>query len=450
LRVSVLPTVHGENVVARILSSDQSFASFDSLGIPKEVERRFRRVLSGSSRVILVTGPTGSGKTSTLYAGLLHLNDGKNNIITIEDPIEYRIQGINQIQVNPKTGMTFAETLRSVLRQDPDVVMVGEIRDKETASIAMQVAQTGHLVLSTLHTNTAPAAITRLRDLGVASYLIASSVGSVVAQRLVRRLCECAVPVSGEIGKRCGELQIESAQLKMACGCDKCGNTGYKGRVGIFSFFEVSEEIAEAIRQEKSEVEIANLARAFGYLTLEESGLDLVKQGVTTIDELERVLGSLESYAKNSAQTAGTRPTKEPTLHAAAAKRPGPMQKRKILLVEDEENTRTVLALLLQREHFEVIEAENGLEALDRVYEHGPELIVCDLMMPKMSGVEMLRKLRADDRTRDIPVLILTAADDEKNELSLIGGGADDFMSKTTDSKIMVARVHRLLGRAKA
>ncbi|MBN8548992.1 MAG: Flp pilus assembly complex ATPase component TadA [Deltaproteobacteria bacterium] len=447
LRVSVLPTVHGENVVARILSSDLTLSSFSSLGVPADVEKHLLRNLSGSSKVILVTGPTGSGKTSTLYAGLLHLHDGKNNIITIEDPIEYRIQGVNQIQVNPKIGMTFAETLRSVLRQDPDVVMVGEIRDKETASTAMQVAQTGHLVLSTLHTNSAPAAITRLRDLGIPSYLIASSVGSVVAQRLVRRLCDCCVPAEGPVLERCKELGLPTDQVKQAKGCDQCAHSGFKGRVGIFSFLDFSEPIIEAIRQDASEAEIARLARESGYRTLEESGLAFVQQGVTSIDELERTLGviDLESMKRNGAAIVSRAHVSGPVEPQRSS---GPLGKRKILLVEDEENTRTVLSMLFQREHFEVIEATNGVEGLDCVYQYGPELIVCDLMMPKMNGLEMVQKLKNDSRTREIPVIVLTAADDEKNELSLIGGGADDFVSKTTDSKIMMARVHRLLGRA--
>jgi type II secretory ATPase GspE/PulE/Tfp pilus assembly ATPase PilB-like protein len=187
LRISTVPAAHGENIVARILTSEVSHVSFEQLGMAADIEAQLKQALASSSRVVLVTGPTGSGKTSTLYSSLLHLLDGTCNIITIEDPIEYRLAGLTQIQVNSKIGMNFAESLRAVLRQDPDVVMVGEIRDTETASVAMQVAQTGHLVLSTLHTNTAAAAVTRLRDLGVAPYLIASSLGAVLAQRLVRK-----------------------------------------------------------------------------------------------------------------------------------------------------------------------------------------------------------------------------------------------------------------------
>lgn len=442
LRVSVVPTVHGENVVARILSSDLALATFESLGVPAPIEERFRRALSGSSRVVLVTGPTGSGKTSTLYAGLLHLHDGQRNIITIEDPIEYRIAGINQVQVNPKIGLGFAETLRSVLRQDPDVIMVGEVRDRETASIAMQVAQTGHLVLSTLHTNTAPAAITRLRDLGIPSFLIASSVGSVVAQRLVRRLCDCAVPASESDRRRADELGIDAEKLRSAGGCESCSNTGYRGRVGIFSFLEITDQVADAIRSEQGEGEISSRAAAQGFQSLDQSGLELVASGVTTVEEIERVLGALSKPAT-------TAPA--PSAQSGDMKRNAQaIQKQKVLLVEDEENTRTVLTMLLQREHFEVIEAGDGQEGLAAVYEHAPALIICDLMMPKLSGSEMIQKLKNDARTRHIPVLVLTAADTEQNELQLIGSGADDFVSKTSDTKIMVARVHRLLERSAA
>lgn len=328
-----------------------------------------------------------------------------------------------------------------MLRQDPNVVMVGEIRDRETAAIAMQVAQTGHLVLSSLHTNTAPGAITRLRDLGIPSNLIASSVGSIVAQRLVRKICSCAVPAEAEMVKRCAAMGIATPNVKEARQCERCHQTGYHGRIGIFSFLEVTQPIVDAIRDEKGEAEIVRLAYENGFVTLEEAGMRLVEAGLTSIEELERCLGAIE--LKQPYRTAGAA-----RLDGEAGKESG-IAKRRVLLVEDEENTRVVLSMLLQREHFEVIEAANGVEALECVYRCAPEIIVSDLMMPKMSGFEFIQRLKNDSRTRNIPVLVLTAADDERNELNLIGTGADDFVSKTSDTKIMIARLHRLLERTR-
>ncbi len=457
LRVSTVPTIYGENVVIRILSSDLTRITFDNLGIPAKVQEMMKRSLTGSSRVFLVTGPTGSGKTSTLYGCLLMHRDGTSNIVTIEDPIEYRIQGINQIQVNNKIGVTFAEGLRSVLRQDPDVIMVGEIRDYDTCSIAMQAAQTGHLVLSTLHTNSAAAAVTRMRDLGIPSYLIASSLGSVVAQRLMRRLCPvCSTPFdSSEIAARFPDFHIDPSKTRKAVGCNECCNTGYKGRAGLFSFLEITDPVREAIRLDLSEQEIESRAKESGFRSLLEEAVDLLNSGSTTIEEVERVMGSLENLAAsmrvpNSAaaptQTHSSQMPPIQTFYPSAL--PGnPLSKRRVLLVEDDENTSMVLKMLLQREMFDVDLAQNGLEGLEKTYQNPPNIIVCDLMMPHMDGVEMVQKLRRDGRINSIPVLMLTAADTEENEIHVLDCGADDFVSKTADSKVMLARIHRLLDR---
>ncbi|MBX7143100.1 MAG: Flp pilus assembly complex ATPase component TadA [Oligoflexia bacterium] len=438
LRISVVPTMHGENIVARILSAELAHVSFSSLGVSADTEAQITRALKATSRVVLVTGPTGSGKTSSLYAALLKLRDGETNIITIEDPIEYRLSGITQIQVNAKLGMGFSEGLRAVLRQDPDVVMIGEIRDGETAQIAMQVAQTGHLVLSTLHTNTAPAAITRLRDLGIAPFMISSSLGCVVAQRLVRRLCSCAKAASEEERAKLKAFGRSTENMRTACGCEQCAGAGYKGRSGVFSILEIDDAVREVVRSGGGEPEIEKAAK--GFKSLDVAGLDLVEAGVTSFDEVERALGLIEVRASVPAATVAPG-----TPNAGSG-----IARRRVLLVEDEENTRTVLSLILQRECFEVREAETGLEGLEQVYNFAPELIITDLMMPKMSGMELLQKVKSDPRTRHIPVLVLTAADDESNELKLVSGGADDFVSKGSDPKIMVARVHRLFDRSRS
>ncbi len=437
LRVSTMPTIFGENIVIRILSSDLRGVSFPSLGMPAALDEKFTAKLKGSSRVILVCGPTGSGKTSTLYAGLHVLRDGKSSIVTIEDPIEYRLEGVSQIQVNQKAGLGFSEGLRSILRQDPDVIMVGEIRDGETANIAMQSAQTGHLVLSTLHTNDAPSAITRLRDLGLASYLIASSVGAIMAQRLVRKICT-ACAVHGET-KRMDTLRgfgIEKEQLRFGAGCDACSRTGFKGRQALYSYFEITEDIAAAIREEKDERYLAELARPFGYQTLEEAGIELIRQGITTLEEVESILGGAESWSHARATTRKGK---------ASGQIGAGVQKRTVLLVEDDENTRLVLSMVLKRERFEVVEAQDGYDALDKLFKISPDVVVCDLMMPNMDGGEFVHRLRSDVRTKNIPVLMLTAADTVDNEIKLLQIGARDFMSKTADPKIMLARIHKLI-----
>ncbi len=446
LRISSAPTAFGENLVMRILSSDFSKVSFELLGMPQEIQDALSANLRGTSKVLLVTGPTGSGKTSTLYAALMRLCDGKSNIVTIEDPIEYRIAGVNQIQVNSKIGVTFAEGLRSVLRQDPDVIMVGEIRDGETASIAMQSAQTGHLVLSSLHTNSAAGAITRLHDLGLPAYLTASSIGAVLAQRLVRRLCSACKEAEVDSSKeRLEQLGIESGNLYKAKGCDECRGTGYAGRIGVYSILQVDGQVSDAIRSGKGEDELERLARSRGFRSLEESALDLLSQGTTSIEEVERVLGVLERFNVSS-----LRATYANGVAAEKERAQRGLGKRKILLVEDDDNTRVVLSMVLETEMFEVAQASNGAEALDMVYQQVPDLILCDLMMPKMDGAQMLERLRRDARTRNIPVIMLTAADTEQNELNSLARGADDFVSKTSDSKVLLARVFRLLERSAA
>ena len=464
LRLSTIPTIYGENLVVRILSSDVNRITFDNLGVSEEVQKMLARAQTGSARVLLVTGPTGSGKTSTLYACLLKHRDGTNNIVTIEDPIEYRIQGVNQIQVNPKAGVTFSEGLRSILRQDPDIIMVGEIRDAETCNIALQAAQTGHLVLSTMHTNSAAGTITRLRDLGIPPYLLASSLGSIVAQRLVRKLCPvCCQPDQTSELSRYIALGLKPEQVRRAQGCEECNGIGYRGRTGVFSFLEVGDAVREAIRLEKSEAEIEALARHNGFKSLVDSGIELVNSGVTSIDELERNLGSLDIVIESAPlQRTGlgqSHPQRQATANEMAGLSPrdgaalehnaSGIQKRRILLVEDDENTSVVLKLLLQREMFDVELAQDGLEGLEKVYQNPPHLIVCDFMMPRMNGLEMIQKMRRDNRTRCIPVLMLTAADSEANEVHSIESGADDFVSKTADAKVMIARIHRLLERPK-
>ena len=292
-RVATLPTVYGERVVLRILKKESILIELGDLGfLPKTLER-FKSSFTKPYGTILVTGPTGSGKSTTLYATLNILNSPEKNIITVEDPVEYRLKGINQIQVNPRAGLTFASGLRSILRCDPDIIMVGEIRDRETALIAIESALTGHLVLSTLHTNDASSAITRLTEMGIEPFLTSSAVDAVVAQRLARRLCphckEAYTPTS-EIQKELGLPLDEKVTLYRAKGCNKCNDTGYRGRVGLYELMIVGETIERLTVERKSAEEIKKVAVSEGMLTLRQDGVEKALKGITSLEEVMRVV----------------------------------------------------------------------------------------------------------------------------------------------------------------
>ncbi len=294
LRVVTLPSVHGEAVIMRILDKSSVVMDLDILGMQDEERAKFEKGFHQAHGAVFVTGPTGSGKSTTLYAALGAINTPEKNIITIEDPVEYQLEGVNQVQVNPKAGLTFATGLRALMRADPDVIMVGEIRDRETAQIAIESALTGHLVLSTLHTNDAPSAVSRLLEMGVEAFLIASSIETVVAQRLTRKLCKhCKTPT---------ELTVEVLQVNgyerdtplhayEAVGCSRCSHTGYKGRLGLYEVMENSDEIRDLITARATADEIGEAARRNGMRTLREDGIAKVEAGLTSIQEVARVCG---------------------------------------------------------------------------------------------------------------------------------------------------------------
>jgi general secretion pathway protein E len=286
VRVSVLPTAHGERIVMRLLDKEEQLTRIDQLGLAQPQRVWMDQCLSRTHGIILVTGPTGSGKSTSLYAALNAINTADKNIITIEDPIEYTLSGVGQIQVSPKIGLTFAGGLRSILRQDPDVIMVGEIRDLETAEIAVQASLTGHLVLSTLHTNDSVGAVARLSDMGVEPFLLSASLEGVVAQRLVRRLCNhCKEPYDpGEIA------EVESTHYCRPKGCDHCLDTGYRGRTAIFEMLTINDEIRELItRPESTEQELRRAAERGGMFSLRQAGWQKAAEGVTSIEEVYRV-----------------------------------------------------------------------------------------------------------------------------------------------------------------
>ena len=293
LRVSVLPTLFGEAVVMRVLDRTVVALDLNKIGMDAALLSKFRVILRRPNGIMLVTGPTGSGKTTTLYSALNELNDTETKIITSEDPIEYDIEGIIQVPVNPDVGVTFANVLRAILRHDPDKILVGEIRDYETAEIAVQSSLTGHMVFSTLHTNDAPSAITRLRDMGVPAFLITATVEAILAQRLVRRICsECRTEFAPS-DELLMELQLplktaRKYKFYYGKGCARCNNSGYKGRIGIYEMLVMSDEIRDAIAAEASADDIRDIARQQGMTTLREAGLKLIFDGHTTIDEIVR------------------------------------------------------------------------------------------------------------------------------------------------------------------
>ncbi len=295
VRLSTMPVIYGESVVMRLLDQSSGVLSLDSVGMPDGLRGRFEAISRRPHGMVLVTGPTGSGKTTTLYAALQLVNRPETKIITVEDPVEYRLPRINQVQVNSDIGLTFARVLRSTLRQDPDVVLVGEMRDEETVEIGLRAAMTGHMVFSTLHTNDAISTVNRLVDMGAPGYLLASALHAILAQRLIRRVCEsCARPVQLDAQQQAwlrltgGESAL-AAEFVHGAGCHKCNNTGYRGRIGVFELLEVDDRMAQALARGDS-AEFAVLAKqATGYRTLEQVALDYAQEGITSIEEAMRL-----------------------------------------------------------------------------------------------------------------------------------------------------------------
>jgi type IV pilus assembly protein PilB len=300
IRVSILPVIHGEKIVMRILDKSNLPKGLDDLGLDDYSKVTFGRALAQPYGMIFVTGPTGSGKTTTLYSALQELNEPSTNIITVEDPVEYQLQGINQVQTHAEVGLTFAAGLRSILRQDPDIVLVGEVRDYETASIAVQAALTGHLVLSTLHTNDAPGAVSRLKNMGIEPFMLASALILAQAQRLYRRLCPaCKTPIDITMEELRANhmnlkgLEFDTKQIFLPGKCGKCNNLGYKGRGGIMEIMEINEQVRSMILKNANADEIRDVAVEQGMITLQRAGLNKVFEGLTTVDEILRITSSV-------------------------------------------------------------------------------------------------------------------------------------------------------------
>ena len=433
LRISTIPTIHGEKVELRILDPKEAKVKFETIGLAKNELELLKESLNASQGMILVTGPTGSGKTSTLYAALNAVKTGNKNIITIEDPVEYLIDGINQIQVNPVKDVSFANGLRSILRQDPDVILVGEIRDKETAEVAFRASMTGHLVLSTLHTNNAVATISRLFDIGLEPYLISSSVVLILAQRLVKKICpHCKIQYTPEavllnkFSTYIKKLHID--EFYKGKGCSKCNFRGYLGRTAIFETLKITDKIRTLINDKAPEDMLFFEAKKEGMITLAESGILKVLEGTSTLEEIARVAEVVESDEK----------IEQPN------KIKGDVT---VLVAEDEEDLLKILEKNLSSAGYKILKARDGVELVKLAIQEKPDLIISDVTMPKMSGFEAVKELRSRLETASIPVMMLTARDDKESEIKGIEAGADDYIPKPCDHEKLLARIKMLLRR---
>jgi type II secretory ATPase GspE/PulE/Tfp pilus assembly ATPase PilB-like protein/ActR/RegA family two-component response regulator len=426
VRLSTLPTVHGEKIVMRIVDGSSELQTLARLGYDASTEERLRRVLKRPDGLVLFSGPTASGKTTALYASVNELRDGRTNIVTVEDPVERYVEGVNQIPVNKAGGTTFAQVLRSVLRQDPNVIMVGEIRDTEVAQIAGQAAYTGHLVLSSLHTIDAPSAIGRLLNLGLEPFRVAEVLNAVFAQRLVRRLCPtCREMLDPEEARRQGAAHgIRAVAAKAGRGCERCRNTGYLDRIPVAETLVPDEPMRRLIRDSASATDLRAAMRQSGFRSMRDVALAAVADGITSLDEVNRVLTD-DDEVRVQART-----------------------RHRVLIVDDDRMIRMLVKLLLEKEGYEVIEGENGLHAVELARRERPDLIVLDLMMPEMDGFEAIGRLRRELALAALPVIVLTAESGPDTERRVLELGADDYLVKPFEPGVLLSRVRATFRRA--
>ena len=429
VRLSTLPTIDGEKMVMRIINSASEPLTLKELRYDEANAVRFELALDRPNGLVLLTGPTGCGKTTALYAALNHLRSGDTNIVSVEDPVERRIDGVNQIPVNDKTGTGFAAVLRSVLRQDPNVIMVGEIRDQEVASIVGQAAYTGHLVLSSLHTIDACTAVARLVNLGLDAFRVAECLTAIVAQRLIRRVCpECALPGPESDADAEADVPIEDRSLRVGPGCSACKDTGYVDRVAVVEVLTPHGGIREAILKGASADELRMAMRDAGVNTMRENALELVKAGVTTIEEVDRVLSKSTKEATRETETT-------------------PSGASKILVADDDRMIRMLVKTLLEREGHVILEAEDGQQALDLATTESPDLILIDLSMPVMDGYEAIEKMRETRALAATPMIVLTSEDGADTEQRVLDLGADDYLRKPFNQEVLQARVRGVFRR---
>ncbi len=438
LRVSTIPTREAEKAVIRVLRPDTA-KTLSSAGLGARELTLFRQLLGSREGIVLVTGPTGSGKTTTLYAALREIAERGVNITTVEDPIEYELPGITQMQVDTKRGISFASALRAILRQDPDVIFVGEIRDLDTASVAAQAALTGHLVLATLHTNDALGAVARLHDIGLDRASIAASLRGSVAQRLVRKICqECVQPTGNALTEE--EERLATAYgvrpPVRATGCPACTNTGYHGRVPIAEVAVITPSLAELIGVGAPSAALTKAAMEGGMHSLREAALDRVRGGETTLQEVDRVVG--EAVTEHVAASA------DPVVPAAPEN-----AVPRILVVDDDAVMRLLASTLLRNGGFQVETSNDGAEALQRLTNgESYGLMVTDIHMPNMGGADLLKAIRELPATTGMPVIVFTQSDESDEEAELMDAGADDYIRKPINPVRFVSRVRAALRRA--
>jgi type IV pilus assembly protein PilB len=496
VRVSTIPTFYGEKVVMRLLDKAQKLLTLEQVGMAEVSLNLLRSFVEKPQGIVLVTGPTGSGKTTSLYAILERIKSPGINIITIENPIEYEIRGINQIQVNEKAGLTFSTALRSVLRQDPNVILVGEIRDLETAEIAIQASLTGHLVFSTLHTNDAASSIIRLVDLGVEPYLVGSALTGILAQRLVRLNCPECRELYQPAPQTLQTLELTDNSLKFyrGKGCPNCNTTGYSGRIGVFEVMRVTPQMRELIAQNTSEAVIREAAKRAGMTTLKEGAVEKLVLGQTTPEEVLRVIQMEErpdvvcpqckaqiqsdSVSCPNCSYSVTHPCSScgqqiklewpvcPYCQASSSSEPksetavkidvpGEEEKvdrkaPKILIVDDEEPIRKIVSLALRDlpSNPDILTAASGPEALQLEQKERPDVIILDIMMPGMDGFEVCKTLREDVSAAFIPIMMLTARGETESRTKAFTIGTDDYVTKPFEVEDLKARVARLLRRS--
>lgn len=474
LRISTLPVGRlGEKTVIRILDSGDSPLTMSSLGFTDAELRYVEQIFRMREGLVLVTGPTGSGKTTTLYSALRLVQETGANIVTVEDPIEYRMDGITQAQVNEKAGLTFATVLRSILRQDPDAVLVGEIRDRETADVALQASMTGHLVLSTLHTNDSASTIMRLADMGVDLTVLATSLRAVMAQRLVRRVCpECRVPCElTDLAETQQDLlaHLPDLTLYLAAGCPACLGIGYRGRLVVPEIALISPDIEQAITQRADLHTIVDLCRRNGTVSLWEAGLDRVARGLTTLNELldnitppiadVRATNDRQEDVDAIFQAAGRSRSVPPAVARVAtviredAPRPGLQLVRpkptRVLVVDEDAAARRELRGTLEGAGYTVNEAADGEAALEYVRRLKPDVILLELALPKLDGIGVLRAMQSMESCRT-SALVLTVQADPEIGVWAMELGALDVLTKPVNPQLLARRLTSLLADAAA
>jgi type IV pilus assembly protein PilB len=499
IRISTIPSYFGEKAVIRLLDSGAECFDLNRTGFDAHVLERWRSLLARPYGLLLVTGPTGSGKTSTLYASILEKRSPSLNIVTVEDPVEYQFPGIVHVPVRSDIGMTFAAGLRSILRQDPDVVLLGEIRDSETAEVALRAAVTGHLVLSTLHTNDSIGAITRLIDLGAAPSLIASALLGVMSQRLVRTTCtECAEPCVHPPGAMAAldPSPIDWAQhsARFARGCPQCFGTGYRGRSAVAELVVATRPLKDLLNSKAPESDLRKQARLDGSKSLAACGLAKILNGQCTPDEVLKVVvaegslklqtpdtacggcgGSLEegwrlcpACGHEIAPKAEPKPTEWPcascseTIKAswkvcpfcgseASPPAAEPAQAPTVVVCDDNKVVRCRIRAILGDAYGEVIETADGDEALDAIAKRRPDLLIVDQQMPRVTGLQVIRSLRSNLETAQMPIIMLTGLEGDEMESAALDAGADDYLTKPVRPARLRSRIRALLAaRARA